>query len=338
MVPAPVGGFRDELRRFFLTFRNESRAARLALVDALRGIAILCMVGYHLCWDLSYLGLWAIDVPTEPGWIFFQRSILFSFLFLTGVSLVLGHREGIRWGAFRRRLLILAAAAAAMSIGTYVLFQDAFAFFGILHAIVLFSLMGLLFLRAPVWLTLLAALAFIAPAILFHSDAFNVRWLAWIGFWTVPPRTADLVAVFPWFGATLVGIATARLAQRVGLFEWMAGWRGVSNPAIRVLAFAGRWSLLIYLLHQMALLGVLYPLAPYLEPAPLTPRQEFVQQCTPSCLESGGVAGYCEAYCSCALQTIEDDNLWDAIGAEAPTPEQNQQLDTVIKLCRAMAE
>jgi uncharacterized membrane protein len=233
---------------------------RVPLVDALRGLAILAMVAYHFSWDLSYFAFWPIDVSIEPGWIAFQRLILFTFLFLVGVSLELGHGAGIRWRAFWRRFAILVAAALAMTIATYVAFGDAFAFFGILHAIALFSLTGLLFLRLPTLVTLLGAAVFIVPGVLVHAELFNPRWLAWLGMWTTPPRTADLVGVFPWAGVPLLGIAATRELARSGALERLAAWRG-AGPLARLLRGAGRWSLLIYLTHQLLLLAILYPIA-----------------------------------------------------------------------------
>jgi uncharacterized membrane protein len=283
------------------------------------------------------LGFWGIDISVEPGWIAFQRAILGTFLFLVGVSLELGHGERIRWRAFWRRLAILLAAALAMTAGTYLLFGDAFAFFGILHAIALFSVIGLVFLRLPVFAVLLAAAGFIAPGVLIHSDAFNPRWLAWLGMWTAPPRTADLVGVFPWAGVTLIGIAATRVLEGQGVLQRLAQWQGRSPPA-HVLRGAGRWSLLIYLTHQLLLLAILYPLALWLHPGEESPQQAFVAQCQPSCLATGGVEGYCTAYCGCAFETIDSEDLWDAVNASMPSPEQRGALDRVISLCRAMAE
>jgi uncharacterized membrane protein len=230
------------------------------LVDALRGVAIVAMVAYHFSWDLSYFAFWPIDISVEPGWIAFQRLILSSFLFLVGVSLALGHGGGIRWRAFWRRWAILVAAALAMTVGTYIAFGEAFAFFGILHAIALFSLIGLLFLRLPIVVILFGAAAFIVPGVLVHSDVFNPRWLAWLGMWTEPPRTADLVGGFPWAGVPLLGIAATRWLQGSGALARLAAWQGTSRAA-RLLRGAGRWSLVIYLTHQLVLLGIFYPLA-----------------------------------------------------------------------------
>ena len=90
---------------------------------------------------------------------------------------------------FWRREAILVAAAIAVSIGTYIAFGEYFAFFGVLHAIALFSLLALPFLRAPLWLVALVAAAVIVAPFLWTDPAFINPWLAWIGFW--PDLAAD---------------------------------------------------------------------------------------------------------------------------------------------------
>lgn len=313
---------------------------RLALIDVLRGVAIVEMVAYHLAWDLAYFGF-IYNITEDQTWIWFQRSILGSFLVLVGIGLVLGHGgpEGIRWRAFWRRWLILVLAAAAMSIATYVAFGEAFAFFGILHAIALFSLVGLLFLRLPWWVNAGIAAAVIALGATVTLDGFSERWLAWIGFWEIPPYTADLVSVFPWFGATLIGIALGQLVK----------WRDVrwapADPLTRGLRVLGRWSLLVYLVHQPLMLAVIYPLAGWLKPVAVDVEvseeerdpQQFLARCQPACIDGGGEAAECTAYCSCALEQIATNDLWAATATPDPTPVQQAEVDGVIRMCRAMA-
>src|SRR6218665_519880 len=101
------------------------------------------MMAYHLCWDLSYFRFIAADVGYDPTWVAIARSILATFLFLVGVGLVLGHGNGIRWRSFWRRWLFLVAGALIITLATWFTFPQSFVYFGVLHAIALFSLMGL---------------------------------------------------------------------------------------------------------------------------------------------------------------------------------------------------
>src|SRR5690606_30434682 len=88
---------------------SAAKRPRLPVIDIARGVAIVAMVIYHLSWDLSLYGFIPVDVGYDPGWVFFARSILFSFMFLVGVGLVLGHGDGMRWKRFWRRWLFLVA-------------------------------------------------------------------------------------------------------------------------------------------------------------------------------------------------------------------------------------
>ena len=233
---------------------------RLAPIDALRGAAILAMIAYHVGWDLFFLGLIATDVTSDPAWVAFQRGIVTSFLLLVGAGLVLAHGKGVRWSAFGRRLAVIAGAALLVTLGTFFVFPDYFVFFGILHAIALFSLLALPFAGAPLPVVAAAARLFLLPPAFLPHTAFTEKWLGWIGFWPVPPMTTDIVPIFPWFGVVLLGIAAMRLILS-------SPWRGaleaarLDGPVGRTLRLAGRWSLVIYLVHQPLIYGGLSLLA-----------------------------------------------------------------------------
>jgi uncharacterized membrane protein len=307
---------------------------RYALVDLTRGLAIIAMVVYHLAWDLYYLGFTTTDVMTEPGWIALQRSILSCFLLLVGAALVLGHGSGIRWRAFWRRFAVLVAAAALVSIGTYVIFPDYFVYFGVLHAIAAFSLCALPLLRR-LWLLLAVAAPFLLAPALISIPEFSDRRLAWIGLWAETPQTTDIVPFFPWFGVVLLGAAGMRMLLASPWQGVLASWRPRRGRSW--LAAAGRWSLLIYLLHQPLLFGGLSLLAQVMPP-PASTGEAFVASCESECASNGSAAPYCQRYCSCALDVVEREDLWSLLNSAATTQEGQEALASVRRLCSAMAE
>lgn len=310
-----------------------AKSPRFALVDVLRGVAIVAMVVYHCAWDLSYFQLIPIDITVDDGWRVFQHLILGGFLLLVGVSLELAHRNGIRWPSFWRRFAMIAGGAAAVTIGTYILFPQTFVFFGILHAIALFSLLALPFLRLPVWLVALVGAFFLILPLFFSNVAFNAPELAWIGFWQEPPATNDLVPIFPWFGMVLVGMALARVILALPLAGTLAAWKPAL--AFKPLIFLGRWSLVIYLIHQPLLLGIIYPIA-NARPADAPTRVDsFVQSCVATCKGNGNDEAHCTAYCGCAVERIVRDDLWAIIEQPTASPEQNAAVADIAKQCTA---
>lgn len=231
---------------------------RIAAVDVARGVAIVAMVAYHATLDLGpqFYGIISVDALNDPVLRWVARLIAGSFLFLVGVSLVLAHRNGFRMGRFLRRLAIIIAAAAAVTIATYFFVSYGYVRFGILHAIAAASLIGALFLRAPLWLIAVAAVAaFAAPALLRGSFFDHPTWI-WLGLSTLAgiPPMFDYVPVLPWIGPTLLGILATRIGLQLRLDERLSG-RWPTGVFPRALVWAGRWSLVIYLTHQLILLA-----------------------------------------------------------------------------------
>lgn len=310
-----------------------ARGPRIAGIDALRGAAILAMIAYHLSWDLSAHGIIAVDVVNTLGWKIFARTIAGSFLAIVGVSLVLAGRNGFRPAAFLRRLAIIAAAAALVSLGTYWFLPDAFVFFGILHAIAVSSVLALPFLRAPAWFTAVFGALVIAGPWFLADPVFNAPGWLWLGLATVPPRTVDYVPLFPWFGVVLLGVAAGRLLVQTGGGRF-ARWRA-AGPAARSLIFAGRWSLLIYLLHQPFLLGILFVVAPLIGPGPEALARIYGQQYAVGCVAEGYDQATCEAYAACILTKVraEPDLLADA-AAERLSESDRQRWEDDVIACR----
>jgi len=303
---------------------------RLQSIDVYRGIALICMAAYHACWDLNFYGLIDVGIGVDPLWMTAQRAILSAFLLLTGAGLTLAHGTGIRWRAFWKREAILIGAALLVSLGTWFLLQDAFAYFGVLHAIALFSLLALPLVVAPLWIGILVTIVVLAAPALYTSDAFDPRWLDWIGFFRITPETADLVPVFPWFGVVLIGVLGMRVLRERPEFTWRS-----TALVVRALGGLGRWSLLFYLLHQLILVGIIMLIANIVDANEQAKLEGFTKSCNASCLagpgrsEGAGAQQFCTNYCQCALDMTVRDNLWDA----AP-----DQLKSMSGLCTAMSE
>ena len=232
---------------------RQSSLGRLVGIDALRGFAIVLMVIYHFCFDLSYFGLADFDFYNDRFWINFRILILSLFLGLVGVSLVLANQPRLNVRRYLRRLSLLLASAGLVSLATWWMFGDRWVFFGVLHFIVVASLLGVLFVRAG-WLNLFTGIGIILFAGQYQSAWFDTPGRRWIGLMTHKPLTEDYVPLLPWFGVVLLGIFAGPYIMR-WLQSHLQGIGGVA--AIPWLAFAGRHSLLIYLLHQPLLIGAL---------------------------------------------------------------------------------
>ncbi|MGB5408545.1 MAG: heparan-alpha-glucosaminide N-acetyltransferase [Thiogranum sp.] len=226
---------------------------RLILIDALRGFAIGLMVIYHFCFDLSYFGLAPFDFYQDHFWLNFRTLILCLFLGLVGVSLVLASRPRLNVRRYLRRLILLVASAALVSLSTWWMFGERLVFFGVLHFIAVASVLGLLFLRAG-WLNLIAGVGVILFATQYQSAWFDTPGRRWIGLMTHKPLTEDYVPLLPWIGVVLLGLFAGPY-----IMQWSQAHLQRTRHAVhlRWLVLAGRHSLVIYLIHQPLLIGAL---------------------------------------------------------------------------------
>jgi uncharacterized membrane protein len=311
-----------------------AKKPRLPIIDMARGVAILAMAIYHFCWDLWYFGFLDADVGFDPRWVFFARTILASFLFLVGVGLVLGHGNGIRWKSFWRRWSFVFAGALAITLGTWLTFPDAFVYFGVLHAIALFMLLALPFLFVPIPVVALVAAAVIAPTFFFADPLFNEKPFSWLGFWVTPPITNDLVPVFPWFGAVLIGVLVTRLGRDTVL-PALAKIQPQNRLAL-MLGWLGRWSLPFYLIHQPLLLAIIVPLSMVLGTQDALREKDFVATCQATCETGGTSKEMCTTYCQCGLDWMTRDNLWEPVYSGVLTPQQQAQIDANNRQCSAV--
>lgn len=229
---------------------------RSPALDISRTVALAAMVLFHFVFDLELFGYVPFGTSSTGIWRALAVATAGSFLFLAGVGLWLSHGQGIKWTAFGRRFAIIAGAAALVSLGTYVAFPDAFVFFGILHSIALCGLLGLAALRLPiVVIAALAVAVYVAPDFA-KGPAFDAPYWWWTGLQTVPIRTVDYEPIFPWFAPFLAGLAVSKLASRTGF--WARISTRTPSRAAQLAGIPGRYSLVIYLIHQPILIALFW--------------------------------------------------------------------------------
>jgi uncharacterized membrane protein len=311
---------------------------RIPLIDQLRGLAIVAMITYHFTWDLEFFRYVEPGTATVGPMKWYARAIASSFLVLAGISLVLAHGQSINWRTFGKRFAMVAGAAALISTGTWFAMGERFIFFGILHQIAFGTLIGLIFLRLPMALTLLAAAAMIAAARYLRSEFFDAPFWWWLGLSSIDPPSNDYVPILPWTGMILIGIVLAKLATVRGWFATLtsSGAKTLSGLG-NWLSFAGRHSLIIYLIHQPLLIGGVY-LFSLLSPAPAAdPNLVYAASCKANC-EITRTAQFCEAFCPCVKKRMEDAGLFDDLTEGKLNPQSDPTVLGSVDLCTAEAE
>jgi uncharacterized membrane protein len=229
---------------------------RLGLVDALRGFAIVQMVGFHFTYLLDRFGWVEVAVNRDQPFAAWRIAIVTQFLLLVGVGLALRPRFDPSWHGFWRRWSQIAGAAALVSAGSFFFLGPRFVYFGILHFVAAALLMAwpLVGLGAGN-----LALGFLALAIgsAFSDPFFDSAPASVLGFVTQPPSTEDFVPIFPWIGVVLIGSGLGALWRARG-FAIVRPLRALDASPPRVLALLGRWPLTAYLAHVPILVAGLW--------------------------------------------------------------------------------
>ena len=224
---------------------------RYALLDELRGLAIILMVIYHAFYSLGYvLGsragrtLFASMEPVQP-------FIAGTFILLCGLCCRFS-RSNLKRG------LKLAGAAALVTLATLAMTRfgvDEVIWFGVLHflacAVLLFAMIQRPLGKIPalpqmiIFAALFFAWRFVPP--LPRTSFFPLYAL---GFPSSKLSSSDYFPLLPWLFWFLAGAAIGIYGKQGRLPAWM------ETSRVPPLAWLGRHSLLIYLLHQPVLVGL----------------------------------------------------------------------------------
>ena len=241
---------------------KKTPAGRYALLDELRGLDLISMMLYHGCWDLIFLfGVQADWYYAAPG-RFWQQSICWIFILLSGFCVPLGHHT------LRRGAIVFGGGALVTAV-TLLFMPGDRVVFGVLtmlgSAMILTALLepvlkkippagGILMSALLFMLTRYIAYGYIGVGrwIVMLPDALYANYLtAFFGFMPWWFYSTDYFPLMPWIFLFWVGYFLHHIIGR----ERMEPLRRSVCPP---LGWLGRHSLLLYLLHQPVIYGVLY--------------------------------------------------------------------------------
>ena len=227
-------------------------ASRFREIDATRGIAILMMVLFHTVFDLNFFMILPVNISTG-FWRWFAMATASLFLLVVGISLVVSRaRSAAKLSGFALTKKFLFRGAGIFALGllvtlaTWLYLHEGFILFGILHLIGVSVILSVLFFRFGKY-NILLGLLFIAGGF-FIGTLQGPVWLLPLGIYPSSFTSVDYTPLIPWFGAVLVGLG-------VGEFLYSGGVRQFTVPhlpdrIVQPLSFLGRYSLVIYLVHQ----------------------------------------------------------------------------------------
>lgn len=246
--PAPVGS-------------RDSTGGRIGAFDLVRGISVISMVAFHLCYDLKFI------VGVEMAWFapplqdVWRCSISWVFLLVAGCMCTLS-RDNLR------RALEYGAVALAIWVVTSVAAVDTPISFGIIYCMAACTLVAwalqrvgalprgyaaaaLLFLAFIALLSLSEGTIGIGPlALSLPKEMTSLEGLAWLGLPSPSFSSGDYYPLLPYLLIYLCGAALGARWKERGYPSWAIA----ANLA--PLNFVGRHALLVYVIHQPVILGV----------------------------------------------------------------------------------
>ncbi len=233
-------------------------------VDSLRGLAIIMMITYHFLFDLTFFGIYPLDVYSGFLWIF-ARVTAFIFIFLMGVSMTLSssrtkilgdNNKGELFRKYLKRGLKIFSLGMLITIVTFIFIPQEFIIFGVLHFIGISIILSYPFLKRK-YLNLYLGIGFIIIGIFLANFTFDFSWLIWLGFIPNNLNTVDYFPLIPWFGVVLIGLFLGGLLYKD--YQRQFKIPDLSKTLfVKIFAFLGRNSLIIYLIHQPVLIILLY--------------------------------------------------------------------------------
>lgn len=232
---------------------------RVRVFDAWRGLSVISMVLFHLCYDLRFLS--GVDLawfapPLQDVW---RATISWSFVFIAG-CMCAHSRDNLRRG------LVYGIFAVGIFVATAVAAVDIPISFGVIYCMAACTLFEWVLERLRLSPRGYVAAGVLLPAFLFllglpqghvglgpaqlrlPRALYSTEWLSWLGLPGPRFSSGDYYPLLPYLMLYLSGTACARRWSERGYPAW--AYRSV----VPALEFVGRHALLVYVVHQPVLL------------------------------------------------------------------------------------
>jgi len=222
-------------------------------VDAFRGLALLCMIVYHVFFCLAvftpYLSHFNPAIQTGA-------PIATAFIGIAGLSLVLAKKPTKRYLLRGGELILL---GLLITLVTWIFYPSGFVVFGILSLIGVGTVLAIPFLSEKIPWYVIAGIGIIIIVldIVVSQIYLTIPWLLPLGFQCYGFASIDYEPLTPWFGVMLIGIAVGKLLYPAGKRIARLEKLGSGPKVFRPLCFLGRHTLIIYLVHVPVILVIL---------------------------------------------------------------------------------
>ena len=228
---------------------------RIWELDALRGLALLGMMGIHFVYDLVDLfGVWNWQ---QPAWyLFFKNNYGAVFFLISGVSVTLGSHP-VKRGA---QVFLCGFLCTGVTLAMYLLGfagKGIIIYMGVLQCLGLCMMLWPLFRRCPDRALTALGLAMTIAGWYLRTQAFPFWLLTPLGFAPYGFTSSDYFPLLPNFGYFLIGTWVGKRFYGDGQTKFPTAKERYYRP----LCAMGRHSLLVYLIHQPLLAAIAMLLA-----------------------------------------------------------------------------
>lgn len=222
-------------------------------VDAFRGLALVCMIVYHV---LFCLAVFTPYLPSFNPAVQTGGPIAVAFISVAGLSLVLAKKPWKRYLLRGGELILL---GLLITLVTWIFYPSGFVVFGVLSLIGLGTILSIPFLSEKIpWYAIAGVGIIVILLNMIVSQIYlTIPYLLPLGFRYYGFTSIDYEPLIPWFGIMLIGLAIGKLlypgGKRIAPLEKLVA----SPKVLRPLCFLGRHTLIIYLVHVPVILAIL---------------------------------------------------------------------------------